>query len=159
MVKVSIVTRHCTDSHRKRTSSICRVHETRASLRISQFYLWMMHARTVPQVLADNTHHCADPAPLLPSVMRWGWSSAVMICRHLGYSTCMHHLKAKLVYSETRTRFMNAWTRRCSFTMGVCTVSRDTTGAFPYPSRDAGEGGEEVVHCLPALHMSQRSIF
>jgi len=61
--------------------------------------------------------------------MRWGWGGAVMgvICRHFGYGTCMHHSKVKLVYFETRTLFMNAWTRRCSLTMRVCTVSRDTT--------------------------------
>ena len=48
---------------------------------------------------------------------------------------CLHALgvwyvqacqKVKLIYSETRTLFMNTWTRRCSLTMGVCTVSRDT---------------------------------
>ena len=32
------VTRHCTDSHCKRTSSSSRVHEKRASLEIKQFY-------------------------------------------------------------------------------------------------------------------------
>jgi len=46
-------------------SSSSRLHETRASLRINQLYLWMMHARTVPQVPADNPHHCAAQPHLI----------------------------------------------------------------------------------------------
>jgi len=47
---------------------------------------------------------------------------------------CLHALgllyvqacqKVKLIYFETRTLFMSTWTRRCSLTMGVFTVSRD----------------------------------
>jgi len=51
-----------TDSHCKRTSSSSRVHVTRAKLRINQFYLSIMLARTIPPARADIPHHCAAPA-------------------------------------------------------------------------------------------------
>ena len=56
------VTRHCTDSHYKSISSSSRVHETRASLRINQFHLSIMLARTIPPAHADNPHHCVTSA-------------------------------------------------------------------------------------------------
>ena len=58
------------------------------------------------------------------SELWWGWGGAVMgnICTRWRYGTCKHDSKVKLVYSQFRMRYMNAWTRRCSRTMGVCNL-------------------------------------
>ena len=49
-----------------------------------------------------------------------------VVCTRWRYGMCKHDRKAKLINSQTHTHFMNAWTRRCSLKMGVCTVSCDT---------------------------------
>jgi len=65
------VTRHCVDSHCKRTCSGSRDHETLASLRIRPVLPSKILARTIYPARADNPLHCITLASSHYTMILW----------------------------------------------------------------------------------------